>query len=401
MNSPLTFGARLRQARERAGLDQQAVAQTLGISRVNLSYWENEKRAPGLRQLEQLGALYGTSIAALLGETQEDSQAAMPAEELDHLPPGARAVITGWQAFLDRWAEFLEEEHEALPGPFVSSLAEGRSAQPIVDTRRASGLALQLREHYRLGLNAIPDMTVLLARMGILVSRADLGREVSGAFVNHPRLGAAVLLNINSEHRRGRQQFTAAHELAHAQFHYQVSGVICRNDRKDAKERFADDFAAHFLVPRESLVEAVTHRPINDEYDLVWLQHEFNVSYAMLLIRLKDERLLSASDIRQYGNISPEAVARRLGLDTASCPEPSQPLPVLQTFPSQVINRIIEGLRSDVLSVASAARLLGVSQEAVAPLDGPAIPARREEKDELEQTPSLISKRPAGVPKGG
>ena len=68
-----------------------------------------------------------------------------------------------------------------------------------------------------------------------------------GAFYNHPKLGYSIF--VNADTAPGRQTFTMAHEFAHALFHYPTVGVVSRKGDRDPKERFADAFAAHFLVP--------------------------------------------------------------------------------------------------------------------------------------------------------
>ena len=199
MTHSMSLGERLRSARENAGLSQHAAAQAMGIDRVNLSYWETEKRAPGLKHLQQAARIYGTTVAALLNDTQE-----APHHETnlltDHLgadEQSARHATRRWLTFLNDWADLREEAGDVLPGPFVSSIPEGRHPTPITDTRRAPTLAAQLRSTLQLGDDAIPDLIGLLDRMGILVSRADLGEHsrISGVFYNHPRLGAAILIN--------------------------------------------------------------------------------------------------------------------------------------------------------------------------------------------------------------
>jgi len=391
----MSIGNRLRQARESAGLNQQDAAHALGIDRVNLSFWENERRTPGLKQLQQLADLYGSSLGFLLDRAQE-----APHEDheslFQHLEPDetqARHAIRNWLKFLDEWADLREECGESLPGRSSSVLPEGQDIRPITDTRRAPTLAAQLRQALNLGDDAIPDLIALLDSMGILVSRDDLGMDsrISGVFYNHPRLGAAIL--INKCHLAGRQIFTLAHELAHAQFHYQERGLISRTTATDPKERFANAFAAHFLVPRSALVAAVEKREVRDPYDVVWLQASFRVSYAMLLNRLNNEHLISPERYKEYQNYSPKELARRLQIDITSLQGRPARLPELEAFPPSVVNRVIEYLHDDVLSVASAASLLDVSQEVIASLVAQYEQAERDDRLEFEQLPESVRRR--------
>jgi Zn-dependent peptidase ImmA (M78 family)/transcriptional regulator with XRE-family HTH domain len=396
MTHSTSLGERLRSARETAGLSQQAAAQAMGIDRVNLSYWETAKRAPGLKQLQQAARTYGTTVAVLLNDSQgashDENNLLISCLSADEQP--ARRAISHWLTFLDEWANLREEVGDPLPGKFVSSIPEGRSPAPITDTRRAPTLAAQLRSKLQLGDDAIPDLIGLLDRMGILVNRADLGEHsrISGVFYNHSRLGAAIL--INTCHVAGRQIFTLAHELAHAQFHYQEQGLISRTDAHDAKERFANKFAAHFLVPNTALRSAIEQQVIDDPYDVVRMQANFRVSYAMMLNRLRDEGLIGQEQYDAYRTLSPTQLASRLQIDVRFLQGRPERLPELETFPPSVIDHVINYLNEDILSVPAAASLLDVPQEVVAALMARYEKAGRDEELEFELLPDTTGRRP-------
>ncbi|HWD07490.1 MAG TPA: ImmA/IrrE family metallo-endopeptidase [Actinomycetota bacterium] len=136
---------------------------------------------------------------------------------------------------------------------------------------------------------------------GIAVYRAPLGQDlretVSGAFLRHATVGAAIL--INGETTPGRQQFTLAHELAHALFHTE-SWYVGFFGRRERDERFADEFASEFLVPVQSLrgvVETIGLPKVEDPAVVVYLQRLFRVSWAMMLVRLQAANLVSSAGL--------------------------------------------------------------------------------------------------------
>ena len=61
-----TFGARLREARERAGLTIPTAAKRMGVARSTFYSWESDERAP--RNLVRLVGVVGTTVAELFGE---------------------------------------------------------------------------------------------------------------------------------------------------------------------------------------------------------------------------------------------------------------------------------------------------------------------------------------------
>jgi transcriptional regulator with XRE-family HTH domain len=67
------IGDRLRRARERVGLSQEAAAQAVGLSRVILAYYETGARQPSLTALTALAGLYQVRLSYLVGEGEEDA----------------------------------------------------------------------------------------------------------------------------------------------------------------------------------------------------------------------------------------------------------------------------------------------------------------------------------------
>ena len=67
----MEFGQKLKEARQKAGLTQENVAQTIGVSRQSLSNWENDRTYPDLGSVLKLSDLYGLSLDDLLRDDME------------------------------------------------------------------------------------------------------------------------------------------------------------------------------------------------------------------------------------------------------------------------------------------------------------------------------------------
>jgi len=63
----LAAGIRIREARERAGLTQQELADILGVTQTAVSYWESAKRDPGVADLPRIANALDVSASSLLG----------------------------------------------------------------------------------------------------------------------------------------------------------------------------------------------------------------------------------------------------------------------------------------------------------------------------------------------
>lgn len=62
----MSLGTSLAQARRKAGLTQEAVAEKLGVSRQTISKWELDETLPDIRQSKRLAMLYRVTLDALI-----------------------------------------------------------------------------------------------------------------------------------------------------------------------------------------------------------------------------------------------------------------------------------------------------------------------------------------------
>lgn len=58
----MSLGNNLFQARKKAGLSQEAVAEKLGVSRQTISKWETDETVPDIYQAKRLAKLYHLSL---------------------------------------------------------------------------------------------------------------------------------------------------------------------------------------------------------------------------------------------------------------------------------------------------------------------------------------------------
>lgn len=107
-----TFGERLAQIREHAGLTQTALAERVGMSQSAVSQMEKGERKPSFDMLRQLADALGVKTSYLLGSEVET----LSEEEQVHfrqyrsLPKDARDEL---RAF----ADFLRQKHKKPPKP--------------------------------------------------------------------------------------------------------------------------------------------------------------------------------------------------------------------------------------------------------------------------------------------
>jgi Zn-dependent peptidase ImmA (M78 family) len=261
------------------------------------------------------------------------------------------------------------------------------------DARRK---AEEVRSSLRLGLGPVGDIDSVCELLGVTVYRAtlgeDLGRTVSGAFLNHAELGMSILVNLAMT--PGRRRFTVAHELAHALFHSGDRRYVVSTAAKDPRERFADTFAGEFLMPTEGIRRVMEEQGfgprIDDVAEVIHLQRFFGVSFVTALVRLRQARFLSQANVDQFKLIRPVVLARALGYEISE--EEYGPRPArwrLDRFPPRFRRLLRTAVQRQVLSVPTAASIAGLTIDEVVELVAAAPPTSSEtstpELSELEE----------------
>jgi transcriptional regulator with XRE-family HTH domain len=361
------LGARLAEARERAGFSQDEVATLVGQPRPVISTWESGTRRPNSRQLGQLAAIYRVPLADLLeGRALErpDFQKLMFRDAADHLTARSKFELQRFLAFLDDYGDLQEAMGERL-GMTRSPLAVSEGFSSKEDVRRK---AEEARAYFRLGTDPVRDLNGLADLHGITVYQAPLGEDltmtVSGAFLPHDRVGFSIL--VNGETTPGRRQFTLAHEFAHALFHGDRLYVSYRG-RRESAERFANEFASEFLVPVQSLratVEGLGLSKVREPEVVIHLQRFFGVSYAMILVRLKAANLVREEDLTRFREVRPVHLADQLGYSV----EPDEWGQAedrwgLSRFPRRFLRLLRRGLEDGRITIGGAARITGLAHE--------------------------------------
>lgn len=358
------IGQRLRQQRQRANHTQQEIADKLGMSRANLAAIELGQRRLTSEQIMSLAAAYGLQVNRLL-------QQAVPAPRLAaqfRIPYSrgeARTELEGAIAALEALVEkYLELERlldaslQSLPVPpySVDSSAIEASADAIADTERR-----------RLGLSdgPLPELRDVLERdVGLRIFSLVLPGEVAGIFGLSPVAGGCV--GINSRHPASRQRWSLAHEYAHFltdRTRSEITKLRDRYQRLPDAERFAERFAAAFLMPRSGLErrlgEVVRRGRSATIADLLVLSNEYGVSAQALVLRLEDLNVVSSGqwDRFEASRIDLSAAGRMLQLPDR--------LPDSRRFPKRYMLLALEAYDRELLTERQLGEYLEMDRLAV------------------------------------
>lgn len=249
---------RLRQAREEAGISQQAAADAIGIHRSSVTQLESGNRAVTTLELTKLAVLYGREISWFLAARapeEDDVLVALHRATGPESSPQSRRQIDRCVA-LCREGVSLEKMlgHAPRKGPPTYSEPVPQSAWDAI----AQGQRVAEEERRRLDLGARPinDMVGLITEQGIWASGADLPANMSGIFFRDASVGLAIL--VNARHARARRRFSYAHEYAHALLDREQPITPSSADiAEKLVEKRANAFAAAFLMPKEGVAETL------------------------------------------------------------------------------------------------------------------------------------------------
>jgi len=151
-----------------------------------------------------------------------------------------------------------------------------------------------------------------------------------------------------------------------------------------------DAFAAHFLVSGKELRRLTggdrTHQDL-DPYQALRLAAYFRVSYATILVRLREEGLIAAPTYREWQTYSPGAMAEAVGLDPADFRFSNGRLQAHERYPLSVLEQIKQAIRRDDLPVERAAALLDMDLLRLRLLIAEPPQARQGEEREFDELP--------------
>ena len=81
----MTFGNRLKQARENKGYNQKQFAERLGVTPTRLNYWEKDKREPDVAIIKQIAQILDVSSDWLIGNNLINVDITLSANEKQHI----------------------------------------------------------------------------------------------------------------------------------------------------------------------------------------------------------------------------------------------------------------------------------------------------------------------------
>jgi Zn-dependent peptidase ImmA (M78 family) len=315
--SPELVGGWLRAARNSLDLTLQDVSRQIGLSQSTISDMERGKRQVSGIELYRLSKLYDRPVDFFLRDRRSGTSfnLLMRAVEDDAI---SKKSILKFQDFSNNYRllkDLLKLPDMPPPPDYSRRKPNPADAEEIAEAERSS-----------LGLNGQPirDICDLLeSKRGIKILHLPEDPDrFFGALAHDEDCGVCFLINSNNPSKR--RTFTIAHEYAHCIAHRnQLAHIDYREafESQNQNERFADAFAAAFLMPQGAVIEFLSQLRAGEKkviaLMIVQLAVYFGVSFEAAGWRLVTMRKLNRdkwNDIRSQ-RIPSTPIARFLGYD--------------------------------------------------------------------------------------
>lgn len=292
--STAEIGERLRVARSNARITQERAADAIGVARTTIVAMENGTRKVRPEELIKLADLFGLTVNSLLRRQRPELNlvAQFRRSETTRRDDGKSGEVT---SLLQHLAEGYIELEQILSAPLNPAYP------PEVKLRRgriqeqADDVALELRARLGIGLAPISNVIGLLEdELKIRIFERRLPSGVAGAFAYQSAVGACVV--VNALQPRARRSWAAVHECGHFLAHRDEMDIVFTDEAERARDRFADLFAASFLLPAAGVRSRFDHI-VTDEgrfspRSLILLARAFGVSLEAMGRRLENLMLL-------------------------------------------------------------------------------------------------------------
>lgn len=358
------IGQRLKVARAAAGYSLRELAEKIGnlVSAQMIGRYENDEGMPGSEVLIALADALGVTVDYLLG----DQELVLEGVEFRKKTLARKRDEAQVEAKVIHMMERYLLVEQALGLPTVEWDRPREAPYPTHAPAEADRAARSVRQHWGLGVDAIPNLIELLEERGVKVLSLNLD-NIDGMTARVRRAGEEPLpvILVNGTDWHERQRFTLAHELGH---------MVLEIDQHVDAEKAAHRFAGAFLMPAEALWSEIgKHRTSVSLGELLRLKELFGASFQAITYRCRDLGIFPEMLFRQLF----KAFAER-GWRSPPYREPGA-IPGAQ--PKRFERLCFRALAEGAISEPKAAELLGLSVREL----------NRRMEDPAAETPALTT----------
>lgn len=335
------YPARLKRAREAAGLSLRALAEQIDVSQTAIKKYEDGVNTPDSSQLIKLAKALNVRseyffrpFTVKLDESIEyRKRANTPAKLLKRIHADVEEQAERWHELANLYPQFPVKPF-ALPTGLPASVSTLDEVEQV---------AVFIRECWKLGENPITDLVDVLETQGILVifTELDIDAKFDGLAAH---IANKPVIVVSRAWAGDRQRFTLAHELGHLLLHERLTANL-------DEEKACNRFAGAFLLPASAILQQLgQQRRMIEWQELYLLKHEFGLSMAGCLFRAVDTGIIDPPTFSQLW--------KQFSHNRWRKQEPGNPYPAEHTILFKQL--VYRALAEDWIGESKAAELLGM-----------------------------------------
>ncbi|MBI3518073.1 MAG: ImmA/IrrE family metallo-endopeptidase [Bacteroidetes bacterium] len=274
----------LTLAREARGYSQADLAEKSGVSRSNISRFEQDNLQMSSELLNKIMGVLKFQDSLFYADTEILPSAlyrrrdTVPAKRLMQID----ANINIYQMNIARLLSAMKKEAMEIP------------SLPLFETRTPEAAAIKLRKLWKLNKGAIENLTQVLEEHGFITIAMDFDTERvdSRSILIEDKF---PVIFYNKKLLGDRLRFTLAYELGHIVMHTRTSLITFTDLSKEA-----NSFAAEFLMPKEDILKDLS---ANVDLDLLArLKGKWKASMHALLYRAVELEMITENQKRYLIN---------------------------------------------------------------------------------------------------
>ena len=215
----MTFGNRLKQARENKGYNQKQFAEHLGVTPTRLNYWEKDKREPDVAIIKQIAQILDVSSDWLIGNNliNENVDITLSANEKQHIKKyrsldhyGRKAVDSVLDIELERCSVVVEMPR-LITLPMADLPASAGTGQwldenghfeeiDVIDTPQARAANVIIKVSGDSMEPLFHDGDALLVQRKLDIEQGEIGVFIVDGCGYIKKLGHNELISVNPEY---------------------------------------------------------------------------------------------------------------------------------------------------------------------------------------------------------
>ena len=271
------IGRNIKYYRLMKGISQEELALNVGLNKMTVSNYENDKRNPEMATIQKIAKALDVSLAALLSQQDQQLNIQHGAfRKQSSIKQGTQELILGK---LDRYLGRLFNVISILGDTVLAPC-------PLIDRKNITSneeAGQYLRHILELpSTGPIGNITDILENKGFIICPVEM--EERGFSGNSGIVNGRFYIAVNTTMPAERQRFTLVHELAHLVFLF--------NDDEDEEKR-VDGIAGAFLLPERDIKRELGPKRTNIISDLAIIQKEYGVSFSSIVVRAYQTDILN------------------------------------------------------------------------------------------------------------